>query len=186
MRIENMQGCLLAAHPKNNDLQLKKGVLLVLDHSPGGALALQINKPFTNEITLKTIMQNLGLHTDLDHPIYFGGEESSNRIHVIHSLDWFTANTNKITEDIGISHDVSIMAAISKHEGPDEFRVIAGLTRWEPGQLEGELRGLPPWRNTDSWSWSTATVNTVFGYDEIEQWREVIAEASSIQVRSWF
>lgn len=183
---QNYKGYLLAAHPRRTEPTLRKGVLLVLDHDSTGSIGLQINKPFTNDITFQTVMQNVGLHSDCDQPLYCGGSESTNRIHVLHTLDWYTANTTKITDQIGVSHDVSVLAAISKNEGPEQFRVVAGFTRWLPGHLEGEIRAQEPWTINHSWSWVPADPDTVFGQDDVDQWHTVIAQSSRMQVSSWF
>lgn len=183
---QNYKGYIIAAHPKRQEPTLRRGVVLILDHDRSGAIGLQINKPFLNDITFETVMQNVGLHTDQDQPLYNGGVEAGNRIHVIHTLDWYTANTIKINDNIGVSHDVSVLAAISKNEGPDYFRVVAGFTRWLPGNLEGEVLGEDPWNITHSWSFVPATPELVFGNDDIDQWHKVIAESSKMQVSTWF
>jgi len=101
-------------------------------------------------------------------------------------MDWFTKNTNRISDKIGISNDVSVLAAISKNEGPEFYRVIAGITKWEPGHLEGEILGEEPWNTTHCWSYTTATVETIFNFEDIDQWHKVISEASLLQVNNWF
>lgn len=183
---QNYKGYLLAAHPKRQDPILRRGVMLIIDHDDTGAIGLQINKPFTNDITFATVMQNVGLPTGVDQPLYNGGPESTNRIHVIHSLDWYSPTTIKITDRIGVSNDVSVLAAISKNEGPEYFRVAAGFTRWLPGHLDGEILGEAPWHITQSWSFAPADVETVFNLDDIEQWHTVIAESSRLQTSNWF
>ena len=80
---QNYRGYLLAAHPKRPDPYLRKGVMLVLDHDNAGAIGLQINKPFSSNVSFDTVMQNVGLPTAVDQPLYNGGPESTNRIHVI-------------------------------------------------------------------------------------------------------
>ena len=186
MIIQNYKGYLLAAHPKRQESMLKMGVLLILDHDINGAIGLQINKPFTNDITFETVMQNIGLSCPDDRPLYLGGPEAQNRIHIIHSLDWYSAGTTKINEQIGVSHDVSILAAISKNEGPENFRAVAGFVRWAPGQLESEITAETPWEIHQSWSFVPATLETVFEKEGTDQWRQNIAESSKLQVSSWF
>jgi putative transcriptional regulator len=183
---QNYKGFLLAAHPKRPEPFLRRGVMLIIDHDKSGAIGLQINKPFTNDISFQTVMQNVGVPHDGDQPLYSGGHESTNRIHVIHSLDWYTNNTTKITDTIGVSHDVSILTAISKSEGPEYFRVCAGFTRWLPGHLEGEISGEEPWKITQSWSFVPANIDLIFSNDDIDQWNKIIGEASKLQVANWF
>lgn len=183
---QNYKGFLLAAHPKRPEPFLRRGVMLVIDHDKSGAIGLQINKPFTNDISFQTVMQNVGLTYAGDHPLYVGGPESTNRIHVIHSLDWYTGGTVKINDRIGVSHDVSILAAISKNEGPEYFRVCAGFTRWLPGHLEGEILGEEPWNISQSWSFIPAETDLIFSTDDLDQWHRIISESSKLQVANWF
>ena len=183
---QNYAGFLIAAHPKRADTVLRRSAILVIDHDTSGAIGLQINRPYTNNVTVDSVMQNIGLSIDGDQPLYNGGTESTNRIHIIHTLDWFSPTTNKLTEQIGISSDLSVLTAISKHEGPAQFRAVAGFTRWLPGHLEGEVLGEAPWNINQSWSFTRAEPELVFGYTDIDQWHKVIADSSKKQVASWF
>lgn len=183
---QKYKGYLLASHPKRQEPLLRRSVQLILDHDSTGAIGLQINKPFTNGISFTTVMQNVGLHCDIDQPLYCGGTESTNRIHVIHSLDWYTSNTTKVSDQLGVSHDVSVLTAIAENEGPEYFRVVAGFTRWLPGHLEGEIAGEDPWNVSHSWTFVPADLETVFANDDIDQWHRVITEAGKLQVSSWF
>lgn len=183
---QNYRGYLLASHPKRSDPFTKQGTFLILDHDATGAIGLQINKPVSNDITFETVMINVGLSTDRTDPLYNGGQENQHRINVVHSLDWYTPNTRKITNYIGVSHDVSILAAISKNEGPEYFRAVAGYTKWSPDHLEGEISGEDPWDITYTWSFIPATIETVFDHDEYDQWHTVITESNKLQINNWF
>ena len=183
---QNYKGHLLAAHPRRHDPILRRGVMLILDHDSTGAIGLQINKPFTNDITFETVMQNVGMKLTEDQPLYNGGPEGTNRIHVIHTMDWHSPSTVRVNDKIGVSHDLSVLAAISQHEGPEYFRVCAGFTRWLPGHLEGEVLGETPWSINHSWSSKVADAETLFGLDDIDQWHKVIDDSSKIQIANWF
>lgn len=186
MTEQNYKGCLLAAHPKRPESVLRKGVVLILDHDKSGAIGLQLNKPFTNDITFENVMQNVGLHTDQDQPLYHGGPESTNRIHIVHSLDWYSPHTTKVSPSIGVSHDISVLAAIAKNEGPEYFRVIAGFYRWLPGHLEGEISGRDPWTVGHTWGVCPSDIDSIFASDDIDQWHKMIAEAGRLEVSNWF
>ncbi len=185
---QNYRGYLLAAHPKRPDPHLRRGVMLILDHDTTGAIGLQINKPFSNDVSFGTVMQNVGLpyNADMDQPLYNGGTEANNRIHVIHSLDWFSPNTVKLNDTIGVSNDISVLAALSKDQGPEHFRVVAGYTRWLPGHLNGEILGDDPWNISHTWTFIPANIEILFGLDDIDQWHKIIDESGRIQVSSWF
>lgn len=183
---QTYRGYLLAAHPKRPDPLLRRSVMLILDHDKTGAIGLQINKPFNSDVNFNTVMQNMGLHNDHDQPLYSGGPEATNRIHVIHSLDWYSASTVKVTENIGVSNDVSVLAAISEAQGPEYFRVVAGYTKWLPGHLTGEIQGKDPWNLYHSWTFVPAETEMLFGLDDIDQWHTIISESGRMQINSWF
>lgn len=183
---QNYAGYLLAAHPKRGEVSLRKSTMLIIDHDASGAIGLQVNKPFISNVTLSSVMQNIGLVSTNDQPLFNGGPESSNRIHIVHSLDWFSPTTNKLNDHIGISSDISVLTAISKDEGPNYFRAIAGFTRWLPGHLEGEILGESPWTIQHCWSYIPANADTLFLYTEIDQWHRVITDASRHQIANWF
>ena len=183
---QNYTGYLLAAHPKRTDPILRRGTMLIIDHDASGAIGLQINKPYVSNVTLNSVMNNVGLNVDNDQALYNGGPESTNRIHIIHTLDWFSPTTNKITDQIGISSDLSVLSAISEDEGPTYFRAVAGFTRWLPGHIEGEILGEDPWTINHSWSFIPAEPEIVVGYTDIDQWHKVITDSSRHQVANWF
>jgi len=183
---QNYQGYLLAAHPRRQEPILRRGVVLIIEHDDTGAIGLQINKPFTNDLNFQTVMENVGLTSPHDRPLYSGGPTGSNRIHVVHSMDWSSPTTIRVNEHIGVSYDVSILAAIAENEGPEHFRVVAGFSRWLPGHLEGEVLGEAPWSIHHTWSFTPAEPEIVFGLDDIEQWHAVINESTRIQVATWF
>lgn len=183
---QNYQGYLLAAHPKRQDPILSKSVILIMDHDRHGAIGLQINKMFDSDVNFETVMHNMGLDCNDNRPLYFGGLLCNNRINVIHSLDWYSSNTTKLSNNLGISHDVSVLAAISRNEGPEYYRVVAGFHKWLPNHLEGEISGKGSWDITHTWSTVPATIENVFEQDGLEHWHSVIAENSRLQVSNWF
>jgi putative AlgH/UPF0301 family transcriptional regulator len=185
--IINLKGHLLSAHPRRSDNPLKKGVLLVIDQDLTGSVGLQINKPMTNHPNLVTVMQSLGINYSEDIPIYFGGTENANRIIVVHSNDWSSPGTTKITEDISISNDVSVLTAIAANQGPSKFRAVAGYTRWLPGHLESEIDGELPYNDISrSWIHIPASSELIFGSSGIDQWHYVLEQSAKAQIATWF
>lgn len=182
---QTYRGYLLAAHPKRADPVLRRSVMLIMDHDQSGAIGLQINKPFDN-VSFDTVMQHMGLTNHHDQPLYNGGPEAANRIHVIHSLDWHSASTVKVTDNIGVSKDISVLAAISQSEGPEYFRVVAGYTRWRPGHLKGEIQGQDPWNLYHTWTFIPADIDVLFELDNIDQWHNIISESGRLQINTWF
>jgi putative transcriptional regulator len=178
---------LLAAHPRRNESLLRKGVILVVDHDHTGAVGLQLNKPMESNTTLSSVMNNLGMDLKKDHPVYYGGPESPNRIIVVHTLDWSSTSTTKIVDNVGISNDISVLTAISANKGPKYFRAIAGYVRWAPTHLEGEIEMVPPWTEVQtSWSVVQGDEDLIFDVNGLDQWHYVIEAAAKYQISNWF
>jgi putative transcriptional regulator len=185
--IDNYIGYLLAAHPKRQDPVLRRGVILVIDNDHSGAIGLQINKPMENQTSLGRIMMSLGISYDKDNHVYFGGPENTNRIIVLHSLDWKSTGTTCLGSNFGISNDISVLAAIASDNGPQHFRAIAGVYRWLPGHFESELDGTPPFNEIGRrWSHVPASLDLIFGHDGLTQWHNLIEEHAKTLISSWF
>lgn len=186
MEIQNYTGCLLAAHPKRREQDLERAVMLVVEHDIQGARAHRINYRLHNGMDLQHVMNGLGISYSGDEPIYKGGQDRYNRLFVIHTLDWFTASTIRLGENLGVSYDSSVLAAISRSEGPEQFRVVAGQHTWQTGFIEGEMTGKHPWKTHHNWSVIEATPELVFDLDSDEQWLAVIHQSSQIEVSKFF
>lgn len=185
--MSNYKGYLLAAHPKYPEDNFKKSVILILSHDDTGIIGLQINKPFQSGATFATVMHSAGLSSaNIDQPLYMGGTESTNRVYVIHSLDWYSPSTVKLTKEIGVSTDLSVLMALSQNEGPEYFRAVAGFNAWETDEVEGSGLNPEPWDELHSWPAVKANINLIFESDTDDQWNQVIKQASQEQINSWF
>lgn len=183
---DNYRGYLLAAHPRRREAVYRHGVMLVVDHGNGGSVGFQINKMITEELSLQTVMLNMGIDSDVDAPVFFGGDEKPNRISVVHSLDWSSENTCAVTDYIGVSRDVSVLASLADGTGPEYFRVIAGHAKWKPGHLESEISGSGPWSTDLNWAITPASHDLVFLHTGLSLWHQVIRESTRLTVSEWF
>lgn len=182
----NYTGYLLAAHPRRPQDFFSQGVILIFKHDATGAIGLQINRAFTTGASMTSVMENLGITANFDDdPLHMGGEHGGNRVYVVHSLDWYTANSLQIGPNLGVSGDISVITAISENQGPSQFRAIAGYNIWGPGELESELDGTGVDEITQEWSYVPATVDLIFDYNGVEQWRRVIDAAGQQQTARW-
>jgi putative transcriptional regulator len=192
-RKKNYFGHLLAAHPLRPHQEFRYGVLLVVEHQAQGALGFQLNKSYTSDITLESIMLNMGIidHSNmnpqhLNSTVYAGGGEGITRVSVLHSLDWSSVGTVAIADDVGLTQDLSIIAALAQGHAPRQFRILAGHAHWPPGYIEGEVAAIPPWNTATSWTVLPATNDLVFDYTGAAQWQAVIDRAVSRTVDQWF
>ena len=53
---------------------------------------------------------------------------------------------------------------------PARWRIYLGMAGWGPGQLVGEIKGIPPWDHNVSWCTSSSDSDIVFDLDTKDQW----------------
>jgi len=180
----NLTGSIIVAPPLSEDPYFAYSVILIAKHSSSGAWGLVVNKP-TSVVTIDHIMKSAGIASNKKDKVYFGGPTENNRVHIVHTLDWASSSTISITKDIGITNDMSILAAISQDQGPALFRTCVGVCGWDAGQLDGEYRGEHPWKSQNRWLDVPATIESVFHLTEEDQWKRSIDLVAQNKIASW-
>ena len=170
---EFLTGKLLIAQPKNQEGHFAKTVVLVAQHSMNGAWGVVVNRT-ARSLTMSAIMKAAGIESSSDEPIYVGGPVEPTRVHVVHSLDWSSSGTLKITDEIGITGDISVLAAIAANEGPQFYKAGVGLAVWSPGQLDGEMSGKEPWTPKHQWLTVDSSISLCLTGNGDEQWQRAI------------
>ena len=171
--LEILTGQLLVAQPKNTEGHFSKSVILVAHHNYAGAWGVVVNR-LARTVTMKNIMDAAGIEYTKDDMAYIGGPVEPTRVQVVHTLDWSSSNTLKVTDEIGITGDVSVLAAISQGQGPRHYRAGVGLAVWSAGQLDGEQSGQSPWTPEHRWLTTPATADLIFNDIGEEQWQSAI------------
>jgi len=182
---KNYQGCLLVANPNNPKDELSKSVILLVSHNPTKSIGIQINNPVA-DFDLQTVSNNIGIDFVGNDPLWYGGSIGSNKIHVVHSNDWAGLSTIKINDELSITHDISVLAALSRGEGPSQFRACAGYWGWEAGELDLQLDPKHAAHASHTWETVEATLSNVFEGEGPDQWRKVIEESTKNQVNNYF
>jgi len=182
-------GYLLCSSPRTRNHELEHGVILVVSHTPDIAIGIQVNQAIPNQ-TLQEISGRIGIDIDGHDPIWFGGPNGQDRIHVIHSKDWSGRSTVSINEELSITNDISVLTALSAGEGPSTYRACAGYWSWEGMELAQSLSIRPSkkiMRNSMSWETVPATVDLVLSMQGGEQqWQEAIDASAHHQASLWF
>ena len=179
---KSLQAHLLAANPNNPRDDLERAVILLTSHTAGISIGLQINR-LVNNLTLPSVAHNLGVWYQGDDAVYYGGNSGANKIHIIHSSDWSGPTTVNINEDISISNDITILAAISQSEGPELYRACAGHWVWENGDLTRQLEDRD---SLHKWEPVPVSLDNIFSSDGDQQWRSILEESARHQVALWF
>jgi putative transcriptional regulator len=142
-------GDLLIAPPKMPDLRFRKTVLMMTHEHEVGTIALCVNRPSTH--TLQDIAKDLDLEVNINFPLYWGGPVSHGTIWMLHTAEWQCEGTIDISDDWSMTSNEAMFHHLADGDCPREFRMMFGYCSWAPGQLEAEMRGIPPWTHQSSW-----------------------------------
>ena len=180
-----LSGKILVAPPKHLEGHFSKTVVLVAQHGLTGAWGVVVNRQ-ARTVNMQNIMNAAGIEYSGHEPIFVGGPVEPTRVQVIHTLDWHSSSTLRITDNIGITGDLSVLAAIAANEGPKLYRAGVGLAVWSAGQLDGEMSGKEPWRKEHQWLTNEATVELCLTGAGEEQWQRAIDECINQRIATLF
>jgi putative transcriptional regulator len=146
-----LDGQLLVAMPIMTDKRFARSVIYMCAHSVQGAMGLIVNQRAPH-ITFPELLGQLsipggddgedGFEPDLiDLDVHVGGPVETGRGFVLHSSDYFAADsTLPIDDGVSLTATVDILKAIASGKGPDRAILALGYAGWRPGQLESEIQ----------------------------------------------
>jgi putative transcriptional regulator len=92
-------------------------------------------------------------------PVLFGGPVEQGRGFVLHTSDYFTADSSlPVADNIALTATVDILRAMARGEGPERAVLALGYSGWAPGQLENEIQH-------NGWLTCQADEDLLFGLD---------------------
>ena len=162
-----LDGQLLIAMPGMSDQRFDRSVIYMCAHSEQGAMGIMINKT-TPMMSFGELLSQLDLAGEdalappdelMQMPVLFGGPVEQGRGFVLHTSDYFTADSSlPVAENIALTATVDILRAMAKGEGPQRAVLALGYAGWAPGQLENEIQH-------NGWLTCQADDDLVFGLD---------------------
>lgn len=183
--MNNCIGKLLIANPTNPEDDLARSVLFCTTHTKNIAIGLQINK-LNDRIDLSTVAYHLGIEYYGSEPVWCSGNISTDKIHVIHSLDWKGVSTVPLGESIGVTSDIGILAAISKGKGPRLFKACSGYWLFDNGRLDKHLSKEKDPSDPFKWEVIEADLGLVFLSDYQFLWEECLQNVIVKKVKQYF
>ncbi|HEY3386045.1 MAG TPA: YqgE/AlgH family protein [Saprospiraceae bacterium] len=158
-------GSLLVAEPFMQDVNFRRAVVLVTDHSDEeGTVGFIINKPLT--VTITDLVEDFPI---IDAMAYYGGPVSTNTIHYIHNVGMLLDGSTEIAPGVFWGGEFDKLKFLIAHEmiKAENIRFFVGYSGWSPGQLNEEL---------DASSWITAQVhaNYLFKSKPSRLWNQVM------------
>lgn len=186
---DRFTGYLLASSPalyQDNELQK---VILIISHSSQLVIGIQINQEILGQ-TIQAVSGRLGITIDGRDPLWDGGILGRDKIHVIHSTDWAGMSTVNLTDDIAVTSDISVLAALARGDGPSKFRACAGFYSWSNDELMDSL-GISPTgieRKKTKWEMTPANDESVLSSDLSgdDQWLSILEASATYQSTKWF
>lgn len=132
-----LKGRLLVATPNLGDPNFERTVVLMIEHSDGGALGLILNRP--SDLDVAGPLPEWARAAAHPSVVFVGGPVSPNaalclaRLATVGNADGFEPVLGPVgTMDLDADPD-EVLPRL------DEIRVFAGYASWAPGQLEGEI-----------------------------------------------
>jgi putative transcriptional regulator len=179
-----MVGHLLVAPPAQHDEYWEKSVIFVYEQTPANVVGLILNKP--SDKAVNDLADHHGHNYQGDDMLYLGGPVNPSSLIMLHTDDWTCSNTMHIAENIMISSDRTMIKRLSEGDTPRKWRLFLGMSVWAPMQLEGELKGNPPWNKKKSWVTSSFNESILFTKDPEKCWKKGLELAAKDMVNSYF
>lgn len=158
------EGRLLVAAPTLHDPHFRRSVVLMLEHTPEGALGLILNRPM--ELVARDALPDglADLLPEADH-LHEGGPVQSDAIIVLAEFDDPAEAAGIAFGRVGIVDPGGELGGLEERTGA--ARAFGGYAGWSGGQLEEEIA-------QEAWIDAPATVEDVFAGDPSDLWSTVL------------
>lgn len=179
-------GQMLLTLPNTLHRDLSRVAMIVTQNWSHGSECLVVNRPLRN-VTVAQVMQNAGIEYSGREPVFWGGGSEVQRIQVLHSLDWTSHSTQRLSDQVGLTSDISVLAAIAGGVGPEQWRCVSGHLTMGPQQLEQQLHSVGEFANP-RWGYLKlpAAADLVFNSSSDDQWLTAITAAGRVTIDNWF
>ena len=134
--MDSTRGKLLVASPSLSDPNFRQGVLLMLEHSDDGAVAVVLNQP--SELAVQSAIDDWSDAVSEPPVVFVGGPVNQSAVIALASVALDDAGDGW-SQVIGRIGTVDLERKPAEVPGLDQVRIFAGYAGWAPGQLEAEL-----------------------------------------------
>lgn len=139
---DSLKGKLLIAMPAMTDPRFHKSVILMLEHSPEGAMGIIVNQPL-EAVQFSDLLDQLKIPVTRSDPniqvVHFGGPVELGRGFVVHSTDLMLAHSATLGE-VAVTTSLEMLERLAKGSGPAQSFFCLGYAGWSAGQLDQELK----------------------------------------------
>lgn len=173
---ESYKGKLLIATPVlDTDVVFHHSVVYIYEQRPNGEhVGVILNKPSEFRCTSLGALKGIDFDPMLeDKVIHKGGPVSDTSILLLHTSEWTSTNTMTATEQVCMTSDALMLEKLAMGNEPDGWRMFAGMSVWQRGQLQDEI-------NRGGWlQVATPSNHAIFDYADEAQYVKGIDLAAS-------
>ncbi len=168
----NLTGKILIATPYTMENNIfHQSLVYIVHHGIEGSIGFIINRPITNEISLKNLLKKTDSNIDissLNLEILIGGPIELERGFFLHSAEYDKNLLFKPeNSDLAVSSNVEILQDITAGIGPKLNMFTIGYTAWNAGQIEFEIQN-------NLWLITKANKELIFGAEPSSKWLSAI------------
>lgn len=164
-----LSGNIICATPQLKDGFFSKSIIYITHHDMNGAAGIVLNYKLTNidgsEVFKKLDIQSLNYKNELS--IHIGGPMNQTLGFILHSQEYNSVDTMKITDYVNLTCSRKIIEDIAMNTGPRKFFISLGYSGWGPGQLENEFKA-------NSWIHISEKLDLIFDSDSEKKWDKAI------------
>ena len=145
-------------------------MVLIIQHDSSGTLGLVVNRPYGTAPTAE-LLSRLGVKAGPvtgDTLLFYGGPVQPSVGMVVHSTDYALPETRRVTTDIAVTSNPTILADLAAGKGPKRAVPVLGYAGWAAGQLEQELA-------QGAWFTIPADPELIFSPDVAKAWERALA-----------
>ena len=163
------KGQFLVAVKQLRDPNFFRSVVLIVEHSEGGAMGLVVNRPSSVPVAHALVKHfNLPETEDL---VYFGGPVEPTALFILHNAQELDMTESPVLPGLYVGSSADVFERIVRQavEGDSElkYRIFSGCAGWAPDQLEGEVaRG--------DWYLQPATSDLILYADPYDVWDRLL------------
>ena len=170
------KGKFLVAGPNIEDPRFSEAVIFLVDHGPGGAVGLVINRP--TETTLSSIFPEIDALKNRPDTVFFGGPVRTDQMFMLVRSSTKPEDSYQVLGNVYVSGSKALLIdMIGKKDAGRKFRIYAGYAGWGAQQLEREIaRG--------DWYVVSADAETIFEKKPSLIWPELFRRGSAQWVRA--
>ena len=163
MASDSLKGHLLIATPGLVDPNFRRTVVLLLEHTPEGALGLVLNRP--SDLLAGEAVPDLSPLVNGEDTIYVGGPVQPNAVIALAEFTDAVLGEGSIVGPIAAVDVDSDLVEVAGRVA--RVRIFAGYSGWGEGQLDGELE-------EEAWFVQPALPGDVFSDDHATLWNRVV------------